>query len=72
MVEHNYKFDTIYEDSETYAPYVVGRLILGSGLIVRIIFNKGGLRLVMPDKCKDNGDIIYLSDINPALQELKE
>ena len=71
MVKHIYKFDTVYEKPDEYIPLIVGRLINGKGLAIRIIFDKDGIKLCMPKACKSNGDIIFIEDINPGLQKLE-
>ena len=60
MVEHTYKFDSVYEQPEEYAPYLIGRLLTSKGEIIRIFFDKEGLKLYIPEECKSNGDIMFL------------
>ena len=72
MVEHTYKFDSAYEQPEEYIPYYIGRLLTASGGIIRINFDKDGIKLLIPASCKDNGDITWLKDDFPEMMGLSK
>ena len=58
MIKDSYQFDKDFE--ENIIPYHMGRLSLGKGSLVRMIFTSEGLKFLISAEAKESGEIIWL------------